>query len=341
MKTIKDIARKANVSPATVSRVLNNTVPVNEEKRKKVIKVIQEYKYTPNTVAQSMRTKKSKMIGVVIPDFCNPFYYDLFKYIEVEARKSGYHVIVTSTRDDDDEVQYFDDLIHRSIDGLIVCSYRGDKKMVDYLLDFSKRIPVVFMDNIQLDKPVNSVYINGKNGIKNITKHIINQGHKKIAFIKSIQQYKVANDRYQGYCETLEENGINFNPSFVFEGDYNIESGFNAAKYFFEITKEKPTAVIASTDLMAIGALNYIKLKGFRIPEDIAVAGFDDIFMSKMITPALTTYKQPIEKIAGETIKLLLNKIKKPEIENKRIVLDGELLIRRSTDLKMPEVEKL
>lgn len=342
MTTIIDIARKAGVSITTVSRVLNNTAPVNEETRKSILKAIEESNYTPSIMAQGMRTKKSKTLSVIIPDYKNPFYHELFKYMDDAARKKGYNVIVTSTGEDAvDEIRYIKDLINRNIDGIVIFSYRGDKETVEYLLELSSKLPVVFMDNLGLSKPVNMVYTDGYLGIKEITNHLINLGHKEIAFIKSLSGYESANDRYDAYVDTLNERGLIFRPELIYEGNYHIESGYKAAEFFFSGEKLKPTAIVSPADLMAIGAMNYIKFKGLRVPEDVAIAGFDDIYMSRITFPPITTYKQPIKEIADEAIKILIHKINHPTAKSKKVVLNGELLIRRSTDITKSEVETI
>lgn len=340
MATIKDVAQRAGVSVTTVSRVLNNTAPVNEKTKEKIKKAMKELNYTPSIIAQGMRTKKSRTLGVIIPDYINPFYHELFKYLEDAARKEGYHVIVASTGEEAaDEVGYINQLVNKNIDGIIVCSYRGEQQTIEYLLKLSREIPVIFMDNLQVKKPINAVYTDGYLGIREIMKHVIEQGHRAIAFIKPLARYHVANDRYEGYKDAMKEAGLGINKEFVYEGNYHIESGYAAAKYFLTQTKNRPTAIVSATDLMAIGAINYLQSQGIRIPEDIVVAGFDDIYIDKLISPPLTTYKQPIEEIAQKAVKLFIHKSNHPTAKNREIVLKGRVVIRRSTDSSKPEVE--
>ncbi len=332
MATIKDVARLANVSVATVSRVMNNTAPVNEYTRERINKAMKDLNYTPSLVAQGMRTKKSKTIGVIIPDYVNPFYYELFKHLEDSARSEGYYLIVTSTGEEvDDEINHISALINRNIDGIIVCSYKGDRNTIEYLFELSKAIPVIFMDNIETDIPVNAVCVDGYKGTMEIIKHLIQKGHRKIAFIKPLDRYRVANDRFKGYKDALNEANIEFDEKLVYEGDYHVDSGFAAAEFFVKNVATKPTAIVSSTDLMAIGAMQYLQRAGFRVPKDIAVAGFDDIHLSDFITPALTTIKQPLADIAREAIKLFINKTNNPNDDNRQIILGGSLIVRKST----------
>lgn len=343
MATIKDVAKKAGVSVTTVSRVLNNTAPVNEKTREMILKAIEELAYTPSVMAQGMRTKKTRTIGVIIPDYMNPFYFELFKHIEEEAKKEGYHVIVASVDEDNSsEVSHINDLLSRSIDGIIICTYKGDKETVDYLLRLSKKMPVVFMDNLDVKKSlINCVYTDAYMGVKKVTKHLIELGYKKIAFIKSLTNYKTANERYDGFLDAMKEAKVEVKDEYIYEGNYKINSGYEAAKYFLSREKDKPNAIVSSTDFMAIGVMNYVKSQGLRIPEDIAVAGYDDIYISRLMSPPITTYRQPIENIAREAIKIIINKCIHPNAKNKQIVLCGELLIRKSTCPDKFDVETL
>ncbi len=333
MATIKDVAKLAGVSITTVSRTLNNTAPVNEKTRAKIMKAIEELDFSPSIIAQGMRTKKSKTLGVIIPDFMNPFYHELFKYVEDEAKKEGYHLIVSSTGEDEaDEISYINDLINRNVDGIIVCSYRGEEDTISKLLMLSKKIPVVFMDNLKVKKQINAVYVDGYDGIKEITEHLIHLGHQDIAFIKPLERFHVANNRYQGYLDAMKEAELKVRKEFIYQGNYHIESGYNAAKYFLKESSFRPTAIVSATDLMAIGAMNYIKSHGYNIPQDIAVTGFDNIYMSKLMSPPLTTYHQPMKEIAKEAVKLILHLLKHQNAKNRQINLKGKLVVRRSTD---------
>jgi len=340
MATIKDVAKRAGVSVTTVSRALNGTAHVKSETKEKIMKVIEELNFVPSVFAQGMRTKKSKTIGVVVPDYINPFYNVMFKHLQDQAMKLDYHVIISSTGEDaKDEIEYINDLMNRNIDGLIVCSYRGEQDTIHYLLEISKEIPVIFMDRFNMNEKVNAVYTDGYEGMKEVTEHLIGLGHLDIAFIKPLSRYRVANDRYKGYVDSMVKAGIGIRSEFIYEGNYHMQSGYEAAKYFMSLKGQHPTAIVAATDLMAIGAITYLKKTGVRIPEDIAVAGFDDIYLSCIIEPPLTTYRQPIKRIAQETLSLFMKKLNNFTESNKNIILKGELVIRRSTDISKSPVE--
>lgn len=333
MSTIKDVAKLANVSATTVSRVINNTAPVNEETRQRILKVMEDLHYSPNTMAQGMRTKRSKTIGVIIPDYSNSFYYHLFQHLESESRSEGYHLIISSIGYDTkpkDQIQYVNDLVGRNVDGLVVCSYQLHKELSKFLMQLSNRLAVVFMDYYDYDQSVNFVYTNGYRGIKTTTNHLIDLGHTNIGYISAVTQYKVAIDRYRGYSDTMNNANLPINEDLVYKGDYSIESGKKAGEYFYSL-KNPPTAIVSCNDLMAVGAMQYFSAQGVTIPDDVAITGFDDIYVSELVTPSLTTYRQPIAEIAKETIHLFLQNVENLQSNKKQIILDGELVIRNST----------
>ncbi|SET18801.1 transcriptional regulator, LacI family [Natronincola peptidivorans] len=331
MATINDVAKLAGVSKTTVSRVLNKTAPVNKETELKIIKAMKELSYQPSLMAQGLRTKRSKMIGIVIPSFSNPFYYRFIQELEWEAKKQDYYVIISSASTGEElKKKYVEDLIHRGVDGLIIFSYKEDNKMGDYFLEISKQTPTVFMDNIGNHRDAAFVYADGFNGIKEVVAHLIEKGHKKIGFIKPKESYKVAVDRYEGYKAALADGNLPLENELVFEGNFEIEDGYIAGEYFWSLDR-KPSAIVACTDLLAIGTMKYFLNKGMKIPQDIAVAGYDDIELSTIIQPTLTTYKQPIKEISKTTIDLLIDKIEQRDDINKNIAIKGELVIREST----------
>ncbi len=342
MATIKDVAKQAGVSVTTVSRVLNGTAPVNIKTKEKIMQAIDTLQYSPSIMAQGMRTKKSKTLGVLVPDYMNPFYHELFKYIEDAVRQEGYHMLTISTQEEvEDENSYITDLVNRNVDGIIVCSYKGEKETITYLLQLAKTMPVIFLDHFDIKQSINAVFTDGYNGIKEVTKHMIDKGHKNIAFIRPPVRYQVANDRYEGYKDAMQVARLPVNEELIYEGNYHIESGYAAAKYFLTQAKVKPTAIVSATDLMAIGAVNFIKSQGLSMPEDIAVAGYDDIYISKLMTPPITTYRQPIAQMAQTAVQIFIHKINHPTANNRQVMLAGHLMVRRSTDRDKPQVEKI
>lgn len=336
MVSIKDIAKEANISVTTVSRVLNKPSLVNVETKNKILKVIEKFDYTPSIIARLMRGQKTKTIGVIIPDFMNLYYSEWISHVEVEAKKSGYLAIIASTKNDPErEKEYINDLINRNIDGIIICWYQNPYKNLELLNDISKKIPVVLMDQPASGLPVSAVYADAYSGFRELTKHLVNLGHNDIAIIRGYKKYFVADCRFQAYIDVLKESMINIDEALIEECDFNAGSAYFATKRL--LMRSKPTAIIGASDLVAIGILKFVTEKGFRVPEDIAIAGYDNILLSKLVTPKLTTVQEPIKQMAKTAIKILIEKINNKnnkKVKNKNIILGVKLLIRESTDFK-------
>lgn len=343
MANIKDVARHAGVSITTVSRVINNIDPVNPETRQAVEQAMMELNYVPNQLARGMRTKRTHTIGVIIPEFINSFYHELFQYIEEEAASVGYTMLVCSTREHTEQgIHQIKDLVSRKIDGIILCTYRGDDSLLTYLEQVAKTIPVIFLDNLGHEYAVNTIYTDGFIAVSEMVFHLAGLGYSNIGFIKGLEQYSAANDRFAGFMDGMEKNTLKIDTKNIFEGDYSLKSGYKAASYFMEQCPKAPDAIIASSDLMAIGVMNYLLSKGIRIPQDIAVAGYDDISLARLMIPSLTTIAQPIRKIAKEALGLIINRKEQKGLKDKKnIILKGELRIRHSTDPTKPNVVDL
>lgn len=326
--TLKDIALRAGVSHTTVSRVLNNSELVSPATREKVLAIIDELDYTPDITAQMLRTKRSKTIGIIFPDYLNPFYYKLFHSLEIQARLHGYQIIISSTGDNNED--YIRTLVQRNVDGLIVCNYQYGKSVAKYLYSVSKKKPVIFMDHYQYADSVNLVYSDGYQAIQTTTRHLIDSGHTKIGYVGSLGQYKIAKDRLNAYKNTLEDYDLPFYDEWLFEGDYTTKSGEKAAQYFANCST-RPTAIVFANDAMAIGALKQFNSMGISVPHEISIIGFDDIDLCEFVTPSLSSYKQPMDQIAKSAMDLLLEYIDKPLKMKKQIVLSGELVVRNST----------
>jgi DNA-binding LacI/PurR family transcriptional regulator len=331
MATIFDVAKKAGVSRTTVSRVLNKSPLVNEQTRMAVLKTIKELEYIPNILARSMRTLKTKSFAVLIPEFTNLYYSELLKYIEIEARKKGYLAVVCTTEIDPElEREYVLQLLRRNVDGFIFCWYRSAGEYREYLRDIAKDVPVVLLDQPAGGLPITSVYTDGYKGIEDITTYIIKKGRRKLGVIKNLGTFTVNRNRFRGFLTAVEKNRLRIEDCLVEESDYSMEGGYAAAERM--LTRGFPTAIIAMDDTVAIGAMEYlINEKKLSVPEDIAVSGFDNISLSRMTSPPLTTVSQPIERIAAEAASHLIKRIENKKVKNREIVLPLELKIRAST----------
>jgi LacI family transcriptional regulator len=332
MPTIWDVAKKARVSKTTVSRVINNQGPVKEETRDRILEVMKALNYQPNYIARGMRTNKTHSIGIVVPDYANPFYAEMFRGIESVTRNAGYMSFMCNTdAEKTRELHFIKELLSRKIEGIIYCTYGGDKETIEYLLSLSDKIPVIYMDPVILDKQVSFVLTDGYAATRDATHYLINKGRRKIAYIKGPRKYKVTHERFAGYEKALEEAGIRVENCYMYEGDFSMQSGSEAARSFLQCDVP-PQAVMAATDVMAIGALKYIKKTDKTIPDDINIIGFDNIALTELVDPSLTTIAQPIFELGKTAAELLLEQIANiPNYSHKKIFMEGRLIEREST----------
>lgn len=328
--TIKNVAEEAKVSAMTVSRVLNRSANVSDKTKERVLAAIQKLKYQPNQAARIIRGGQANILGVLIPDFTNPFYSHFLKCIEEAAIKLGFRLLITSNNIAISQIENVQYLLSRNVDAIIVCSYSEIKDAAKYLLNTYRDIPTVILDKIDADSKTNSVYADGFTGIKNIVEYLISLGHKKIAMIKGQTNYLIANDRFLGYQEALRLHNIEFNNSFVWEGNYTMQAGVLAVDYFLSL-KNRPTAIVASSDYMAIGAINQLMQRGYAVPDDFSVTGYDGLYMGEIVRPHLTTVKLPIEEMAQKIVDILLDEIIFHKKEKVAEVYNGNLLIGDST----------
>jgi LacI family transcriptional regulator len=326
--TIKDIAKKTNVSIATVSRVMNNkNEGASEETRRRITEAIKELGYQPNALARGLVTRKTKTIGLIIPDIANPFFPDIARGVEDCANKHGYSVFLCNTDDSlVKESQYIRALEEKCVDGIVFTSNSIPKQ--EHIIELIRNgIPVVLLDRWVEVEGGYGVFLDNLKGGYIAARHLIELGHRRIACIAGPLHSKTAKDRLEGYKKALLEEELPIDESIIVEGNYKINSGFNAAE---KLMDKGITGIIAFNDLMAYGACNAIKAKGYRIPEDISVIGFDDIIMSQMMEPQLTTIKQPSYEMGTAAIKMLIKLIEGKKINKKVICFEPDLIIRRS-----------
>lgn len=331
MATISDVAEKAGVSKATVSRVLNDTAVVNKETRKRVLEAIETLHYTPSFLAKGMRRKKTNTFGIVIPDFRNLYYSELLKAIEEEAKKHGYIALIcTGEMNAKREREYINYLLSRQIEGLVLCCYVNIIENSSFINQISKKIPIIVMDQPSGGLPVSSAYADGYKGFKTLVGYLIKKGHQRIGMIRSLHRYPCSESRFIGYTDTIREHGIELDQNLIEESEFTAAGGYESARRL--LSRSSPTAIVGVNDLIAIGALKYIREKGYSVPEDIAIAGFDNIALSSLVSPQLTTINIPVEKIAHEAINQLIRKIQNKRVRNRDIVVETELIIRQTTE---------
>ena len=329
---INDIAKKANVSKMTVSRVLNNNGPVALKTRENIIKIMKELNYQPNLIARSLSSNKTMTIGVVIPKteklFLDNYIAQILSGITDIALENNYRIMLVPVKSiEGDEGCYLNYARSKLFDGLILVKTKTDDKYLNKLADSG--FPFVVVNYRKNNKNINYVDSENINGAEKAVDFLISKGHRKIAFVMGSVNETNANDRISGYKKALNKNKIKFNENYVIYGDFNKEKAFSESKKLLKL-KTRPTAIFCSDDYMAIGVIEQIKEQGLSIPKDIAVIGFDDIELCKYTIPTLTTVAQPLYEIGKSSAKVLLEIISKETKPPVRKMLKTELIIRES-----------
>jgi len=329
--TINDIAARARVSVATVSRVLNNSPKVNPQTRQKVLSIIKKFNYNPNPLARGLIKQKTENIGLFVPlspHFFSQYYFrEIVRGISEILISTRYELIIKQPKNFDAYLGYPSEVSLDSFDGLILISPPKDDHLVKYLETFRKKPTVLINFRSSF---LNFVDLDNVSEAKKMTEYLINLGHKKILFINGIATSLNSLDRLEGYKLALIENNISYNPSLVFYADFDQAKAYAFMKEFLD-SGESIDAVFCANDLMAIGAICAIKEKGLRVPVDIPVVGFDDIDVAGYFDPPLTTIRQPLFEMGKKAAELLLNQIENGEtIKQEDVIFQGELIIRKS-----------
>ena len=326
--TIKDIAKILNVSHTTVSRSLNDSPLISDETKEKVKVVAAKHNYRPNVSARSLVLSKSYNIGLFFSTLKTGTTANFFLNSVKGANqviKGRYNLPVEAI----DDFESYQHVNSRNFDGIIVMSQSpNDNEFIAHVL--KERIPIVVLNREVIDQKVTTVLSDDFAGAFNLTKYILEQGHKKIAIIEGKPEFKTTYKRKQGFINAHAEFGLKFDEALSFQGNYDLQSGYDAMQQILDLT-ERPTAVFCSKDEMALGAMKATKQREIAMPDEISIAGFDDMGFTAFLTPALTTVLRPVEEMSSEGAQILLNKIENKVVEELGIIhLDTKLVIRDS-----------
>jgi LacI family transcriptional regulator len=337
MTNIKDVAVKAGVSITTVSHVINETRYVSDDLKARVYSAMEALNYRPNTLARSLRSGRSRTIGLVIPDISNLFFAEISRKIEDKGFEYGYSVILCNTDDNrEKEKSYIDVLLEKQVDGIIFISAGAAKESVFKPKDVD--IPIVVADRDIPNLTSDIVLIDNHKGGYDATSYLISLNHKRIACIAGASPVTPSALRVEGYKHALEDAGISVDEILIRPGDFRYESGETCMLELLK-TPNPPTAVFVCNDMMALGAIRGIQISGKKIPEDISLVGFDNIPLSRTVYPALTTMAQPIVDMAEVAVNLLVDRIQiKQNLKHshaavpvyKRVILQAQLIERES-----------
>jgi DNA-binding LacI/PurR family transcriptional regulator len=338
LSTILDVAKLAGVSRSTVSRVISNNGAVKPATRIAVENAIEELDFTPSYFAQGIKTGKTKTLAMIVPDYSNLYYGEMFRGLEQVALKHGYMVMICNTdKSSTRERSYTEELLKRKVDGIIYNTYKRNSENTQYFINLSKKMPFVFMDLLPWeDEHVPYVLTEGFESSKKAVKYLVEKGKKRIGYIRMPPYISVVQHRYAGYKQGLIECGIEPDGDIVYQcpnnevGKTHLEIGYEGAQALMS-KSSPPDAIMTSVDIMAVGAIKYLKKAGYHVPHDVAVLGFDDIALATVIEPNLTTIAQPTRRIGEEAAKILIAKINEEENVKDQIMFEPEFIIRQST----------
>lgn len=334
MADIKDVAKEAGVSIATVSNAINGTKRVSENLRRKVFLAIDKLDYEPNTVASSLKNKKTNTIGIIIPSISRIFFPQVIKGIQDGFAKFGYNLMLCDTNDDIEKELFFIQVLKSSwVDGIILGSVAKENDR-DYFNKLSnlvirnKPIPVVLIEREFATSKISSVRVDNYQAGRMATRHLLDSGSKSILHLAGPRYSCMVNDRIRGYIDEIRAKEPTVEPV-ILEGDFSPLSGYQAIKNY-PLANKNIDGIFAANDQMAIGALSALREDGYRVPDDIKIIGFDNTFVASIVEPAITTINVPKYKMGQTAAELLLKQINNPNVVQ-NIMLPVNLMVRRST----------
>ncbi|WP_027965422.1 LacI family DNA-binding transcriptional regulator [Halalkalibacillus halophilus] len=327
MANIQEVARKAGVSSATVSRVLNNTTAVSSTTRIKVEKAIEELKYAPSMLGRNLRNSESRLLLVLIHTFSNPYYTEIINGIEDYSIANGYNILLCETDSNASRETTFLNMVKNKLaDGMISMNPTVD---LEKLTGLAEKHPIILCSDYYETMEIPYVAIDNEAAAYKAVKHLIKLGHEKIAFINFDERILYARQRRKGYERALNEFNIPIQDQWIYNSQgLEFHNGVQAMRKFLQL-EEKPTAVFAVSDTLAIGALKETNERGLNVPDDMAVVGFDNISFSNMTNPTLTTVSQPMYNMGYKAAEMLIDSIKGQPVES--VIMDYELVMREST----------
>lgn len=331
--TIYDIAKRVNLTAATVSRALNNNPKISENTRKLVQETAIEMNYEQNTLARALKSGKSFNVGVIVPRMDSNFFASVIRGIEEELYPKGYHVIVCQTHDQENlETGNIMSLLNAQVDGILMSISNSKTKTKIFNNLSQKRVPLIFFDRKKDIPGVSSVTIDDFNGSYVATKHLIEQGCNRIAHLSNDRSLEIFKNRYLGYKQAILDHGLAFDEDLVIETASNVEEGRNVTKQLLNM-EIRPDAIFSSSDFTALGAIQEIKEQGLKIPEDISVVGFSNEPFTRFMELSITSVDQSPIEMGRRAAKVFLEEVDNKDLkrEPQQIVLEAELIIRQSS----------
>lgn len=328
--TLKDIAKRTNLSTATVSRVINNTQNVSNDTRIKVENAIHELNYQPNGLDGFFMKKGLKTVGLLIPDMNVLFFPKVIMGIEDELEKNDYNIFLCNTYESiEKEKKYMTSLLAKGVNGILFLGFRPNKLTNELILELSRQIPIVLINDYILGSNVYSVMTDEVIGAYKATNYLISLGHNKIAMVNGNTEYTTWRYKYRGYSKALMDSKMEINEEYIINVKPYEEGGYKGAKKLLSL-EDPPTAIFTATDQIAIGVMKAIYEENYSIPSDISLIGFTDTPIAAHLFPGLTTVNQFPYKTGQLSAEMIMKAINEEEIEQRRIILEPQLIIRES-----------
>ncbi len=331
MITIKDVARETGFGVATVSKALNNYSDISQKTKELIRAKAKEMGYIPNASGRSLVTKSTFTIGLIFEERTNlglthPFFSEILEKIKKALEEKNYDILLISKKIGSYVETYLEHCIQKAVDGVIVVTRLIDNLQFEKL--YNSDLPIVYVD---LDTDKTCVFTDNYQSIVDAVEYLYKRGHREIGIIQGATTYNPGYDRYRAYRDTMNRLGLKMNPQHIlYCKDYQIENAVNEIDKMYKNKIKLPTAFVTTGDMMAIGAIQAVQKNGGRVPEDVSIIGFDNILLSSHILPKLTTIAQNYELIAKTAVQLLLNLIRNPEMEPKRVVIPSKIIERDS-----------
>jgi DNA-binding LacI/PurR family transcriptional regulator len=328
---IHDVARHARVSIATVSRTINGVTTVDKELAKRVWKAIRELNYFPNTHARALVSGRSRLLGLLVSEITNPFFPELVQGFEDVATRHGYEILIGSTNYEPDRMKdCIRRMVERNVEGVAIMTFGIEGPLLDELA--LRQIPMVFVDAAPAQERMSAIAVNYQQGIREGVQHLAVLGHRRIAFISGPLLQRSAQLRKSAFLKAMAEIGLAPPAEWLLEGNHTLEGGMTSMEKLLQ-EPERPTAVMCSNDMTAIGALRVLARNGITVPRDISVIGFDDIHLAEFVYPPLTTVRMSRNSLARAAVDALRCHIETPDQEPPRTVLEvpTSLTVRQST----------
>ncbi|MBW3696152.1 LacI family DNA-binding transcriptional regulator [Vibrio sp. T187] len=329
MATMKDIAKLAKVSTSTVSHVINKSRFVSEEIAERVNNAAKELNYAPSALARSLKMKRTNTVGMLVTTSTNPFFGEVVKGVERRCYEKGYNLILCNTEGDSERMKSsVDTLLQKRVDGLMLMCSTLEGEHLD-VFDRYPELPVVVMDWGPMLFASDKIQDNSHQGGYLATKHLIQHGHTQIGCITGPLHRNQASSRYEGYKQAMKEADIEINPNWIVESNFECDGGFESYQAL-KAKGELPTALFVCNDMMAMGVINAASEDGLNIPSELSIVGYDDIHLSKYMTPSLTTVHQPKHRLGKAAVDTLLSRLETPDAYPQVVELEPTLVERNS-----------